>query len=334
MAGLYKAALISLKEIFMKKFYSKILAVIVLLILVPLLNPGCTEENNTLAPYVGSPVMSNIMVEPASFKPKITWVGGYASVVGVNRGTRAALDSSLVWLIHSSEDNIHYPVTFGDAVAGTEDLTSQYGGTKADTLSEDETYTFWVMKAELWTQISSQSGKILQIDSSISQSQFTITGDTIFVGTELHSQKSGNLDVFINIENVVAQGRLGQISVTATNSNRPIVSWTITEEGVDDTLFVSAIGLVEGQQFNNLYMLWDMYSVTDSAGTQLYGRENVIPKPLQIGDAVPGTIVFKELEGDLERGKAYYIWIASKHWDRNNRTRFAPGYCYATFNVR
>lgn len=295
---------------------------------------GCSKDDNSLAPYVGSPAMSDIVVQSGSFKPAVTWIGGYVSVFAVNRGNKAALDSTLVWLIHSVGNNIHYPVTFGVLPEGAEDLTAQFGGSTVDSLSEDNTYTYWVLKEDVWNQISSQKGKVIEIDSSQSGSLVQIIDDTLKVNNFSCVKETQNLDVYINIDNISTFGRLGIISIEIMNSNNPVISWEITQDGVTDSL-ISAIGISEGGQYDATKLIWEVFSEEDSAGVKIYGKKNLIKSPVTAGESFTGTHVFAEYPAaGLERNKTYYLWIANKDWDGATRLRFASGYAYLTFNTK
>lgn len=303
-----------------------------LVFLIFLFISSCSENDNPLAPYAGSPVLSNIIIERATFKPKISWVGGYASVFGVNRNSTAALDSSLVWLIHTNGNNLRYPLTFGNLPSGAEDLTAQFGGVKLDSLEEDERYTFWIMKEDVWNQVSVNPNKKIAIDTSLTASSVIISGDSIHVSPYSLTTLFDSADVYINIRIQSIRGTLADLLISETYSNKPIVSWNM-KAPYTDTL-ISAIGINEGADYSPTATIWEMYSVTDSSGIPLYGRENVIPPYISIGDSVAGTHTFThfKLEG-LERNKGYYIWIANNVWDQKNRLRTAAGYAAATFQV-
>lgn len=305
-----------------KLFFIKIVMFFVFLFFIS----SCTEEDNSLAPYAGSPKLSRVNIESSSFTPKITWSGGYASVIGVNRGNNAALDSSLIWLVYVPGNNLKYPVQFGELPAGAQDITSQYGGQNADSLSEDETYTFWILKEEAWTQISAQNGFNLYVDSTAKGSTVSINPDSISISQYSFIRETQNLDVYINIGSISAFGPFGEISVSVENSNIPLITW-------DNNSMISAVGIVEGGSYNSSNVLWEVFSERDSAGTLIYGKDNIISQPVRIGDDFPNTRVFSEftLQG-LERGKTYYVWVANNEWN-NERARFAPGYAYATFSV-
>src|SRR5690606_978668 len=81
-----------------------------------------------------------------SYTPDLQWVGGRVAAVGVNRGDRAALDETLVWLLTAPEDTINRFVRFGQHT--NEVLVRQYGGTPVDSLADDTEYTFWLATRE------------------------------------------------------------------------------------------------------------------------------------------------------------------------------------------
>ncbi|MHB8579237.1 MAG: hypothetical protein ACYDA4_05175, partial [Ignavibacteriaceae bacterium] len=71
----------------MKIKITNLFFVILLALMLATILFSCNEVSNSLSPYVGSPAMSNINIEGGSYKPKATWLGGYVTVFGVNRGT-------------------------------------------------------------------------------------------------------------------------------------------------------------------------------------------------------------------------------------------------------
>lgn len=299
---------------------------------------SCKERDNTLAPYEGSTPMSNIVVEENTYTPKITWVGGYASVVGVNRGNNAALDSSLIWLIYKPGNTIHYPVTYPQLPEGVSDLTHQYGGTTIPKLEEDKTYTYWVMKEDVWNQISFQRNKVIKLDSTLS-SGYQSSADTIKISRSSYFQVIKNIDRFVNIYEISYFGSpdivLGVFNIIQTDtSNTPIIQWKVTQLGVTDTL-ISALGIVEGAQYDASKVFWEIYSEEKVSGATVYGKKNVIPSPIYPGAHLNETFTFKEYPATgLARNKGYYIWMAAKQWDQTSRLRITPYYAYITFKTR
>lgn len=295
---------------------------------------SCQDVDNTLAPYAGSPRVSGLTLEERSFTPKITWIGGYVTAIGINKGTRAALDSTLIWLMYKENDGIRYPVQYGQLQNGAQDLTTQFGGIKISELIEDSVYTIWVIKQNVWNSLSALPNKTIVADSSISE-MFVVVNDTIKVSNSVHTQVTKNLDNYINVYDVAAFGRLGSIKIEKpTTSNNPLISWTIVQSGVTDTL-LAAIGIAEGNQYSSASSIWEVYSEITENGVTFYGKHNVIPGPLPSGQIVNNTKVFVNYPADgLERNKTYYIWIANKDWDGVNRLRATPNYAFATFKTR
>lgn len=297
-----------------------------------LLITSCNKQDDGLAPYVGSPRLSKIVIQDSTFKPKITWLGGYVSVVGINQGSHAALDSTLVFTVYKAGDDLHYPIKFGEVPAGAQELTTQYGGSRIDSLYEDSTYTFWILREAEWNQISSMHNKILVFDPTLSTS-IQINGDTIRLSADSYYQSVNPINVYINIADLRVRGRLGTITVEATNvSNNPIIRFNVTQ--VEDTL-ISAMGIVEAGQFSSDAEIWSVLSVSDSAGQTLYGKANVISSPVVAGQNLSGTQVFVEYpEGGLQKNKSYYLWIANKFWDGEGRILSTNYYAYVTFNTK
>ena len=318
----------------MNNFKKQTALIFISSILLIIFTTSCSEDDGGLAPYVGSPPMSTITVQEESFNPEITWVGGYTTVLGINRGKSAILDTSLVWLIKAENNSLKYPVQFNQLPSNATDLTTDFGGAHIDSLSEDEDYTFWVMQQGAWDQVSNEIGKPFVVDTSLGTDQVVSEADTLRLSNSFYANFSKRLDVYINIEGISTFGQLGIISIQETMSNRPIIDWEITQADVEDSL-ISVIGIAEGNQYDPGKTVWDVYSETTEGGSTVYGTINVISSPLNVGDSLAQTRAFVpfDMEG-LERGKTYYIWIANNLWDGEGRLRFAQGYAYATFNTR
>ena len=311
-----------------RKNLIKILMVSILTLVIA---SSCSEDN-TLAPYVGSPGMSKISIESGTTTPRINWVGGYVTVLGVNKGNYPALDSSLIWLIYLGGDQIRYPIKYGQLPSGAQDLTGNYGGNFMAELIEDSSYSFWVMKETNWDEISLYQNKILNLDTSIST--INVQGDTISIPSKNYTQLVTPLDNYINIKDVARFGRLADLYVEQpTANNNPIISWNIKQSGVTDTL-ISVIGICASNQFVSSELVWEVYSIHDSAGVTYYGKRNVIPGPLTAGNQFSETFVFTEYPASgLERNKTYYIYIANKDWNGEDHGRTVNYYCYVTFNT-
>ncbi|MGE5430591.1 MAG: hypothetical protein ACM3QX_05935 [Syntrophomonadaceae bacterium] len=296
---------------------------------------GCREKDNTLAPYTETTKLSQVMVEQNSFKPELTWVGGYASVIGINRGDKAALDTSLIWLIYQPGNAIHYPVRYGTLPTGAQDLTSQYAGVHMDSLAEDARYTYWVLKEDVWNQLSQSKGKVLQVDPSLAAATVKTYADSLKVSPYSLTLKTQNIDVFINISDVTVFGQLAELNVIQPKtSNNPTITWTITQSDVKDPL-VSALGITEGNQYNENKIVWEVWSEEPGTnGKMVYGKKNLIGSPVVAGQQYAGTKVFNQYPAEgLKRNTDYYFWIANKNWDGSGRFLFTPNYAYVVFHT-
>lgn len=294
---------------------------------------SCEQGGEGVAPYVGTnrPI-ANLSVQDSTFSPRIAWTGGYVTAIGVNRGSTAILDSTLVWLAYGPGNTLSFPITFGSAPAGVQDLTAQYGGQKADSLQEDESYTFWILEQNAWSAISTTPGKPLKIDSLLTSTE--LRSDTFFVSPQSHTQRTLNLDVFVNIRNVLPRGRLAMLDVQKTvGDNNILVSYTIIEAGVTDTA-VAAVGLVEGSSYSVSLVVWEVLSTEIVGDSTMYWTRNTIRSPFNVGQVLPDTDAFVEFPPrGLERNRTYYLWIANKNWDQRNRFRSTSGYAFLTFET-
>jgi hypothetical protein len=298
-----------------------------------LLASSCTNEDNPLTQYTSTRPLSDIAVQESTFTPVMRWIGGYVSVLGVNRGPAARLDTSLAWAVLRSGDALPYPVTYGTIPSGAQDVTPTYGGRSEARLREDQQYTFWLMKEDAWKVVSTMGPRTFKVDST--QTVLTRTsGDTVYIAPSSFTVYTRFLDVYINIGQIQTYGRLGVFNIIKSDtSNRPYVTFRITQSGVTDSA-ISAIGVVLGGIYTVAGVTWEMISEQVLPDTTIYWKQNVIHSPLQMGDHVPGTATFVEYPvAGLERGKQYYIWMANKDWDQQTRLRSTPNYAFATFQV-
>lgn len=307
----------------------------ILLIIIMSFHFSCNQEENELTQsYAGSPTMSKITVEEGTFKPRVTWSGGYISVIGANKGNVAKLDGSLIWLIKNNSNDIRYPVTFGSVPEGSQSILNQFGGVQMDSLVEDFTYTYWVLKGNLWDQIAQHPGKILITDSSLPAGTINVVGDSLRISQHSFAKSSQAIDLFTNIKDIQVFGRLGRINIIqAVDSRGPIIKWEITQAGVTDTK-LSAIGIVMAQRYSPTNQIWEIWSEEDSPQGKIFGKKNIISAPIYAGTNISGSRVFQAFpEEGLVRGKDYYIWIANSSWDGKNHGRTVNGYAYAYFKT-
>jgi len=301
--------------------------------LLVLISLACEEQEELLAPYLGATSMGNVIIQDSTLTPQVFWSGGYVSVFGVNLGSSAALDSTLVFLVKMDGNNIHFPVTVGRIPPGAVDLATSYGGHGVNRLLEDSVYTFWVMKAEAWTQAAGQRGKKIRIESN-STTDVAVRGDTLFVGGMLGTVHTQRADAYVNIKNILPHGRLGNMWIQETDtSDGAILSFQITQAGVTDTM-VAAMGLViNSGTYNVDGVVWEVLSVDSSGAKPAYRTKNVIGSPVLLGQQLAHTAVFKSFSvRGLIRNRSYYAWIATKEWDGLSRdSRIVPYYAWITF---
>lgn len=300
-----------------------------------LISLSCENQEEAVAPYLGATAMGKIIVQDSTLTPQVFWSGGYVSVFGVNLGSLAALDSTLVFLTAIQGDNIHYPVTIGRIPPGAQDMANAYGGHNVSRLLEDYVYTFWLLKAEAWSQASGQRGKKIRVDNQAVAS-VTVRGDTILVGNMLGTAHTQTADAYVNIKNIIPRGRLADLWVQETDtSDGAILSFQIKQPGVTETL-VAATGLViNSGTYNVDNVVWEVLSVDSSGVKPVYRTKNVIASPVLFGQQLPQTAVFKSLSvKGLIRNRAYYAWIATKEWDGLSRdSRIVPYYAWITFDT-
>lgn len=147
---------------------------------------ACDGVSDVLAPYEGQRPLTLLRVTQ-SFTPDVQWVGGRVAAVGVNRGERAALDSTLVWMMAAPDNSINSHVTVGQQTA--EDLIRQYGGTPADSLDHEGTYTFWIAEREMLDRALDST----QIDT------FSFADTTVTMNLLLSGTSRGGVDVTMRI---------------------------------------------------------------------------------------------------------------------------------------
>lgn len=305
---------------------------IIILILLCLLE--FCDGDKTLAPYKGSPQMSEIIIEQETFTPKFTWLGGYVCAFGINRGFEARLDSTLQWLIKTDSNNLHFPVKYGVLPPEATDLTSVYDG-HFEEFIEDSTYTYWVVKENAWDAVVENTGKLI-LTAELDSLTTIASGDTLWIDSYSHVQKSCWIDVYTNVDmaSIKLRGGFAKITLTETDtSNSPVMTWEIIDSSVDDTL-IAATGICLGESYSPKKIVWEAWSVDTTGGQKIYGKNNVIGQPLVVGSSFPGTKVFTEYPSKgLSRNKTYLFWIAGKDWNGVDHLRFTQYHSYITFNT-
>ncbi|HEX2982243.1 MAG TPA: hypothetical protein VHO28_01735, partial [Ignavibacteriales bacterium] len=167
---------------------------------------------------------------------------------------------------------------------------------------------------------------------------YAVVSDTLKLSKYDFVQSVVPLDVYINIDPAgisQTRGHLGKIYIAQPDTgNNVIVNWDITWPGITDTN-ISAMGIVEGGQYDVNFMVWEIYSEETIDGAVVFGKKNVISRPVSLGQTFSETRSFGGIPASgLQRGKTYLVWIASKEWDGQGRTSTATGYSYLTFKTK
>ena len=248
---------------------------------------GCDTEENPLAPYEGNRplIVQNVTT---SFSPDIAWVGGRVSAVGINRGERAALDSTLVWLHVANDNEIESPVYVREVL--DESGVTKVGGTPTDSLEHGETYTLWIAEKEAYDAALSGAA----IDA------FAFADTTFTVSYLLRGRSAGGVGVQFTIF------RDQRILSDVYN-----VDWTPAVPFRRVAIRNSTVG-----GFSDL--LWHIVlpdSLPDS-----------ITPPLVIGAAPENAIEAVEWDG-FNSGQ-HILWAATEDWDGESFGFRTEGYAF------
>ncbi len=282
-----------------------LVGLVVLLVGAAFVGAGCSEDGNPLAPYAGQRPLDLLRVTQ-SFTPEIQWVGGRVAAVGVNRGTRAALDSTLVWARTAPGNDISSFVTVGERTDAS--FVIAHGGTPQDRLADGETYTFW---------LAEQSALDVGLDSTrMDPAAFADT--TLAVRLIFCGQQGGGLDVEFEIER---DERL--------TGERLLVRWTPEVAFRQLAIREAPTGGFQG-------LIWHVVSPEDgppliespvTIGTTPAGAEVAIPFTDFVRDNDPNP---PEEQGDPELDvdpPTYTLWATTDDWNESFAPS-APGYAF------
>jgi hypothetical protein len=249
-----------------------------LVVLLAVTITACDSRENPLAPYEGERELQILRVTQ-SFTSDVQWVGGRVAAVGVNRGTMAALDSTLVWMITSDGDNINSHVTIGTDTDA--EAVARYGGTAVDRLSDDTEYTFWIATHDAYAA---------NLDAS-SRNAFTFVDTTLTMNLVLAGLTRGGADVTTRV--VKDESLLG---------TQYVVEWTPADHAFRRVAIRRGAAL---PAFTDL--IWHIV-VPD-------GEPDSITSPLIIGEEREGTVVaIGWPEGGFEPA-VHTLWMVDSTWD-------------------
>ncbi len=252
-------------------------------------------EDDELAQYAGSRPLGWMRVTQ-SLTPDIQWVGGRVAVIGVNKGDRPALDSTLVWLQTAPANSINSPVTVGEST--DRDRILQYGGIPAEILDDDVQYTFWIAERELFES---------NLDPSL-QNSFNFIDTTITTRLYVRGRTGGAS---------VGGQPLSTISILRDErllSDRYIVSWP------EGTAF-RRVAIRQASTGGFTDLVWHIVT-HDSLSDN-------ITSPFIIGETPAGTDEATAWpETGFEKNTVYIVWMVNSDWTPNNFSPSAPGYTW------
>ncbi len=250
---------------------------------------GCSQDENPLADYDGARALDLLRVTQ-SFTPEIQWVGGRVAAVGVNRGTRAALDSTLVWLRTAPGNAISSYATVGQETAAA--TIVGYGGTPQERLTDGETYTFWIAEASA-LDVGLDS---LRIDTT------AFADTTLTMQLLLRGQQGGSPALGVRFE-IERDERL--------TGERFIVRWT------PETVRFRHLALRPASTGSFADLVWYLFSPE--------GSPPQIAPPVTMGEAPPGVDQITPFAGFSP--SVHTLWGATDDWNQTFGPT-APGYAF------
>ena len=280
-----------------KKIYFSIVSVGVV-ILLPILFLSCVidPEDDGLAPYAGTrPFIMEKVTQ--SYTSDIAWLGGRVAAVGVNQGSVAALDSTLIWLRTADDNSISSPATVGENtdVSGIEAV----GGVPQDSLENQVEYTFWIAGRDAY------DGGLNP--SALNEYNFMDTTMTpqLYVGGRSGGGTTADGDPVATIRLIRDERITGE---------RYIVEW---DEGTP----VRRVAIRQASTGGFTDLIWHIVTPDD--------LEDNITSPLIIGDIPDGVNeVISWPESGFEYDTVYIVWMATKDWTEGTFTPSATGYAW------
>lgn len=243
---------------------------------------GCKDDSSeALGPYTAQRELFFTRITQNEV-PDIQWLGGRIRAAGVNRGRKAALDSTLVWITTASGDNISSYITFGrNTDAGA---LQSYHASPADTLNQDSLYTFWLATGTAYAA---------KLDSaSTGVNPYTFVDTTLAAFQWVKGQNAGEG----GLSNPVTRIRVLR-EQTATG-DRFTITWTPTTSGFRN------LGITMGSTGDWKNLVWLISSTSD----------NIFP-PVVVGQVPSGkTEGTAYVDGAITAGTTYTIWMTNRNW--------------------
>ena len=265
------------------------------------------DQDNPLAAYEGNRPLSFQRVTQ-SYHPDIQWIGGRVAAVGVNRGNKAALDSTLIWIETATTDAIGPVSTVG--LRPDVATVRKYKGTPVDSLANETEYTFWIAEKSVFDGTLSPS---LRTPFSFRDTTFAIN---VFFTSPMQWGERDPSDPF-------GDRPLVTISIVRDEKltgDKFIVSWT------PDSIAFRRIGIRKGSYPGFTDLVWHVF-LPDSVPDKIRPPISVPTPPSGAGVAVDWPA-----EG-FEKGTVYFLWMVRTGWKSMppDWGTFARGYSGMTF---
>lgn len=248
--------------------------------------------SEVLAPYEGQRPFELLKITQ-SYAPDVQWVGGRVAAVGVNRGSRAALDSTLLWVRTAPGEDISSHVTIGEE--GDAAFVRQYGGTPVDSLPTDVPLTFWMADRAV-------------LEGGLDSTTFTAESflDTTFASFSYEIR--GRLRTREDVEVSVYRDQ-------KLLSDRLIVQWT----PADFNFRQIALRKASSPGFADL--IWHVVAPDGQPGLKAPFASNQVPAQAEVVVPWPEEGISPE---------SYTLWMTAPNWN-STFTLTAPGLAYVTF---
>ncbi|MBT8400720.1 MAG: hypothetical protein KJO98_09605 [Rhodothermia bacterium] len=252
---------------------------------------GCDSDSNPLAPYTGERELILQRVT-SSARPHMQWVGGRVGAIGVNRGAKAALDTTLVWIMAASDNEISSAVVVDDRL--DIDLVAQVGGTPLDSLEDGAEYTFWLAESEVYNAGLSADRR----------NDFTFVDTTFTLSYQLRGRVGGD-GSFISDISIVRDQTL--------TSDEYHIMWSPAATGV------RRLAIRQGSSGGFTDLVWDLIAEDENVAG--------ISPPVTIGTAPAGVIVGAQWPDGGFDASTYTLWMVNESWNGSFSIR-ASGYAF------
>lgn len=259
---------------------------------------GCSEKsNNAVAPYTENRAFEILRITK-SMNPEIQWLGGRVAAVGVNQGSKAALDSTLIYLRTADDNTIGSYATY--PYDPDLDKILQYGGTFKDSLSDETEYTFWLAEKTVF---------YAGLDSSL-LNDFNFKDTTFVMSIFLKGKAGGEKD---------AQGNL-LVAITITRDEK-MLSDNYYIDWVPRDIPFRQLAIRKNSLGGYTDLVWHIVT-PDSLEDNIYPPVTMGIAPEGTEEAVPWP------EEKFEDGKVHVLWMSNSNWTVGNFSPSATGYAW------